>query len=209
VIDEDYTKKFFQTAWGPDGYYENFSFGVGIDKVKEAMITPFIDPNTDALELGCGAGAFTEFMIGKFRSVTAIDVIKKPPSFFPEVNYIEAPDRDFTCYEIPNDSMDFVFSYGLFCHLSNEALRQYVESVYWVLRPNGNFTFMLSNYTNYKKYFPEDNTIYDRKKNLLLATGHFHQDEQTIYEIANLSEWTLVSANMIPEHRDICIHLKK
>jgi hypothetical protein len=38
--------------------------------------------------------------------------------------------------------------------------------------------------------------------------GHFYQDDRTLDVIIG-SGWEIVSRNIIPEHRDTIIHLKK
>lgn len=193
-MNQDFTKEFFVRTWGPDGYYENFSYGVGIDKVCEVCVYPFIKKHTKVLEIGSGGGVFSE-RIDKVVQATlmCIDVIPKPVHFAPWIIYCELPDKDYTCYGVPEDFMEFVFSYNVFCHLSNEALIEYVKSVRRVIRTGGNFVFMLSSYGG--------------ELGTLLPMGHFAQDDRTIDIIVG-EGWQIVSRNMIPEHRDIIVHLK-
>jgi SAM-dependent methyltransferase len=193
-MNNDFTKDFFIRTWGPDGYYENFSYGVGIDKVCEVCVYPFLRGNV--MEIGSGGGVFTKRIIGRscqVASITCIDVIPKP-IFFHSVEYIELNNQDYYCTGVPDHSQDFAFAYNVFCHLSNEALTEYIKSVYRVLKPGGNFVFMLSSYGG--------------ELGTLLDMGHFAQDDRTI-DIVVGPEWEIVSRNMIPEHRDIIVHLKK
>jgi len=44
-------------------------------------LVPFFNLEHNAVEIGSGGGAFTKKMIGKFRHVIAVDVIKKPEQF--------------------------------------------------------------------------------------------------------------------------------
>lgn len=193
----DFSKEFFKQAWGKDGYYENFSYGVGIDKVCEVCLYPFVN-GKDVLEIGAGGGVFTERIIGKPNWFGVIDVIPKPDKFsFTGVQYIELPNQDYYCTGVPDNSMEFVFAYNVFCHLSNEALIQYVQSVRRVIRTGGNFVFMLSSYGRSSS----------QELGTLLPVGHFAQDDRTIDIIVG-EGWQIVSRNMIPEHRDIIVHLK-
>lgn len=200
-------KEFFQRSWGPDGYYEKFSYGVGIDKVCEVALYPFFNSTTKiSVELGSGGGAFTERMVGKFQFSVAIDVIVMPNKFsryYPFV-YIELPDNTYKCLGVPDNYADFCFSYNLFCHLSNEQIGQYVADVYRVLTLGSDFVFMLANYKHTKKHL-------EREYNLgeLTPVGHYVQDERTLDLIIDKEKWEVVSPNMIPEHRDIIVHLKK
>lgn len=202
----DFSKEFFQQSWG-EGYYEHFSYGVGIDTVCERCLYPFINANTDVLEIGCGGGVFTEKCIYKSERYTAIDVIKMPEKFLEfiksDFTYIELPDKNYDCYNIPDNSIDFAFSYNTFCHLSNDALTRYIQSVNRVLKQGSHFVFMLSNIDN----LDVDKTRY--KLGDLLPMGHFYQDSRTVQIVVDWTKWKLVNANMIPEHRDIIVQLQK
>lgn len=204
----DFDKQFFQRSWGNDGYYEFFSYGVGIKFVIEKCINPFYSLEKNALEIGSGGGVFTEVMHGNFNHLTAIDVIAKPDRFngFEKFTYFELPDMSFDCKPINSNSIDFCFSYNVFCHLSNDALTQYINSVNRVLKSGCDFIFMLANFQHTKRNVekPEQYSIGD-----MLPMGHFYQDLRTLDLIIDKSQWVIVDRNMIPEHRDILIHLKK
>lgn len=198
------TKEFFQTAWG-EGYYENFSYGVGIDQVCEKCLFPLIK-DKEVLEIGSGGGVFTEKIVERAKYLTAIDVIKRPSNFtWGNFRYIELPDKSYNCEGVRSNSIDFAFSYNLFCHLPDHAIRQYLKSVNRVLRKDGSFVFMLSNYEESKKHFKERGF----RRGDFLPNGHFCQDIRTTDFTADWSKWDRLSGSMIPEHRDIIVHLKK
>lgn len=199
-------KEFFQRTWGPDGYYEKFSYGVGIDKVCEVALYPFFNKSKIALEIGSGGGVFTEIVLDFFGWVYAIDVIQMPSKFqfFKNFYYIELPDNTYNCYAVKDNSIDFCFSYNLFCHLSNEHIGEYIADVYRVLTPGSDFVFMLANYAHTKKHLDREYELGE-----LTPVGHYVQDERTIDLIIDKEKWEVVSPNMIPEHRDIIVHLKK
>jgi SAM-dependent methyltransferase len=197
-------KEFYQQVWGDEGYYEYFSYGVGIDYVCKICLTPFFGKNKTAVELGSGGGVFTEKMVGKFKSLIAIDVIRRPKQFrFIQFVYIELPDKTYRCEGVKDNSIDFCFSYNLFCHLSNEQLIEYVKDVNRVLKSGGDFVFMLSNYE-----YTRTKVTGEYKLGELLPMGHYYQDERTLDLIMG-EGWDVVNPNMIPEHRDIIVHLKK
>lgn len=204
----DFTKEYFQRTWGKEGYYEKFNYGVGIDTVCSISIVPFFGMAKNALEIGCGGGVFTERMINKFGYLTAIDVIEYPQQFFKFNNfsYIEQKDRATDCEGVQNNSIDFCFCYNLFCHLSNEMLVEYLKSVFRVLKRGGDFVFMIANFKHSKIHVPDSDKY---KLGDLFSFGHFYQDDRTIDVIADKTQWQIINRNMIPEHRDILIHLKK
>lgn len=197
-------KEFFQRSWG-EGYYEYFSYGVGIEKVMDVSLKPFFDKSKMAVELGPGGGVFTEQMAGNFKHVIAIDVIKMPKKFnYRDFTYIELQDNTYKCVGVENDSIYFCFSYNLFCHLSNDHLKEYVSDVRRILKPGGDFIFMLANYQHTKA-----NLDREYKFGELTPVGHYYQDERTVGVIANIKDWEVINSSMIPEHRDIIVHLKK
>jgi SAM-dependent methyltransferase len=204
----DFDKEFFQRTWGESGYYEMFSYGVGIHAVCKASIDPFIDKSKVALEIGCGGGVFTEYLLGRFKHLFGIDVIKKPELFalFKDFTYIEQSDRATSCEGIETDSIDFCFSYNVFCHLSNEMLTEYLKSVYRVLKHGGDFVFMMANWKHSKKNVPNPENY---KIGDMLPFGHFYQTDDTLDIIADIDQWKVVKPNMLPEHRDIIVHLRK
>lgn len=203
----DFDKEFFQRSWGPDGYYEQFSYGVGFNEVVHRCLVPFYNLNKKALEIGCGGGVFTEKMVPRFKETHAIDVIKMPERFNrfnPEkFSYYELPDK---CYSpIFLKSYSFAFSYNCFCHLSNNALKNYLDAINMAMNPGGDFVFMLANFEHSKKQLKNH---VEYKLGDLLPFGHFYQDERTLNLIKG-EGWLVVNNNMIPEHRDLIIHLKK
>lgn len=194
----DFDKEFFVRTWGKDGYYENFSYGVGIERVCERCLYPFVNSTVRVLEIGSGGGVFSQRIWSKAGEFTCIDVIPKPDNFPPSVNYIELDNQDFNCTGVSNNSIDFAFSYNVFCHFSNDAIKKYLTSVNRILRPGGDFVFMLSSY----------GLASGQELGTMLPMGHFAQDERTLSLVIG-EGWEVISPNMIPEHRDIIIYLKK
>jgi SAM-dependent methyltransferase len=202
-------KEYFQRTWGDGGYYEDFSYGVGIDRVCEVALYPFLDKSKHVLEIGSGGGAFTGRISHRVKHITAIDVIRKPIQFIlfdDNLTYIELPDNSFDCHGVQDESIDFAFCYNLFCHLPEENIREYIQNVHRVLKPGGEFVFMLANFEHTKKHVDSASCF---KRNDLLPMGHYYQDKETINYIAHREYWEFVNLNMIPEHRDLIIHLKK
>jgi SAM-dependent methyltransferase len=206
---DDFSKDFFQTSWGKDGYYENFSYGLGIDAVCQVAIHPFKSYEKKCLEIGCGGGVFTERLIQLFKNVTGIDVIKMPERFksFDKFEYIELPNQSFDCNGITDESIDFCFSYNVFCHISNEGLKEYLKNINRVLKPGADFVFMLANYEHSKIHFAEQALQFSIGE--MTPIGHFYQSDETLDLIADKNQWDTVNSNLLPDHRDIIIHLRK
>ncbi len=145
------------------------------------------------------------------KHLTAIDVIKMPPNFmrFANFNYMELADKDYSCTDMSPDNFDLAFSYNVFCHLSNDALREYINvGAYKVVKPGADFIFMLANFKYTSQKF-EGSAEYKREDNRLTPIGHYHQDEKTVHDIVDTNLWEIVNDDLVPHHRDIVIHLRK
>ncbi len=210
--DHEFSKDFFQEAWGKDGYYEHFNYGVGIEKVIELSLAPFLSMDRQVLEIGSGGGVFTENIQGRVKHLTAIDVIKMPARFsqFQNFSFIELPDKDYVCTGVDSDRYDFAFSYNVFCHLPNIALYTYInEGIHRVLKTGADLVFMLANFEYTSIHFQEQAGDYKREQNRLTPVGHFHQDKLTVFDITDPEKWEIVNLDIIKEHRDIIVHLRK
>ena len=208
-MNDNFTKEFFQTAWGKAGYQEDIKYGVGMDKICQVCLTPFFNSTKTALEIGCGGGSFTKRIVGNFKHLTAIDVIAPPPQFasFKNFSFYELPNQNTTCSGVPDSSIDFVWCYNVFCHLSDDMIASYLKGAHRVLKPGGDFVFMLSNFEKVRSYNPDPSKVYQRGEKMPL--GHYMQDETTLGTVSRWYDWDVINPNMLPDHRDIVIHLRK
>lgn len=201
----DFTKQDFINFWGT-GYYEEFTYGIGIQEVIERTIVPF--GNKTCLEIGCGGGVFTKVLSEHFDKVIGIDVIPMHDGVrYYNVKYIELDNQDYKCTGVENESIDFVYSYGVFCHFSNDAIKEYLQSIYRVLKPGGECMIMISNFEKLKADFPTFANWDEYKFGDMMSIGHFYQDDRTV-DIMKY-KFKIVSRNLTPDHRDIVVHLKK
>jgi SAM-dependent methyltransferase len=204
------TKEQFQNFWGEDGYYEEFSWGIGIDRVCEAALYPFLSKSKKVMEIGSGGGTFTDRIVNNVLHTTAIDVIRMPKRFreYRDFTYVELANEDYSCTGVEDDTFDFVFTYNVFCHLSNSSLKEYLKSVHRVLKRGGDFVFMLSCYENLVRYGLEKGEGTYQLGDFL-PIGHFYQSKETLPLIMEITQWDVMSENLTPEHRDILVHLRK
>jgi len=80
----------------------------------------------NCLELGCGNGRMTEFLAEIFAKVYALDIseemiklAQKRLNNVKNINYIVDSGEKIN---LPNDSIDFVFSYAVFQHFPNKTM---------------------------------------------------------------------------------------
>lgn len=145
------TKADFVSEWGPAGYRENFDVyakqvGATEEQVVGAGLARHFNKNHVALEIGCGGGFWSErHLCPNFKHVTGLDVLPGKPFSAPNFTYIELPDRNYSCYGIPDESIDFVWCFGVLCHLNLASIQTYLNSVYRVLKHGGTAVIEFSN----------------------------------------------------------------
>lgn len=158
---KDYTKEDFITNWGEGGYIETwdghrYNWSSEIHQLILNQIG--YNKDKDVLEIGCGAGYWTNFLCEHSRNVTAIDLIPKPSINHSNFRYIENESLQFNCNTLEDESIDFAFSFGVFCHFSIEACELYLQDVLRVLRTGGTAIFFYSDDKGMQE-FEKDPTI--------------------------------------------------
>ena len=200
-----YTKQYFNNIWGK-GYIEPFvGYDINLNQLYEKLIQPFINDDHIALEIGCGGGIWTNLMIDKFKEVIALDVISRPSTLNTKIKFYELNDQDYKCSNVLDNSVDFVFSFGVFCHLPVSAQFEYVENILRVLKTGGNAVVMFADWETHPT--PLNKGQYEYKETVS-NMGWFYMDTDIIKEIMdknNISEYE----NIMPTFRDRIIHFCK
>lgn len=155
---KDYSKNDFLTFWGDAGYSETwdghkYNWSEEIKKLILNQIGRKKDNNV--LEIGCGAGYWTNFLCEYSKNVVAIDLIPKPPIDHKNFTYIENDDLQFDCSKLEDNSIDFAFSFGVFCHLSIKACEEYLKDVLRVLKNGGTAIFMYSDDKGLQEFYKD------------------------------------------------------
>lgn len=142
----DTSREEFIQAWGLNGYDQD-----SIQPELYDLITPYANPGKVALEIGCGRGTWTRVLSQLFGGVVALDVI--PPSDWIRalwnVQHNQVPDRCFECWLVEDNSIDFAFSFGCLCHLSETAVRSYLKSLYAKMKSGATAILMFGNWTRH------------------------------------------------------------
>lgn len=145
---KDTSKNDFIKAW-PGGYEENFKFHPdGTESMVAGAIAKFSNKNHTCIEIGPGRGLWTKkYLAPSFKRVVCIDVIPRPEALDLDcVEWIEVGDRDFSCSGVESSSIDFAFSFGVFCHLSQSACQAYLHSLFRVLKQGAHALLMFANW---------------------------------------------------------------
>jgi SAM-dependent methyltransferase len=97
-----------------------------------------------ALDLGCGLGRFSRALAKRYASVIAVDISDlmianaKQLHPWPMGSNIEFRTSDGVNLQLPNDAIDFVWSYEVLQHApSHEIIRANITEIGRVLRPGG------------------------------------------------------------------------
>lgn len=108
-------------------------------KMGDRVILPHLDQirGQEVLEVGLGAGYYTEILLRNGNRVTGIDVNPHMGAHLPVTIY-EAPADDFSRH-IGEDSVDVVASFWMTEYLSPREATAFVREAGVVLRPGGLF----------------------------------------------------------------------
>jgi cyclopropane fatty-acyl-phospholipid synthase-like methyltransferase len=157
----------FSRVW-PGGYFEGnpldpmavSSFGVyGYNSVLYtvylACIRNYVNSRTTVLEIGPGRGAWTRtFLERGCKKVYAVDAAPAEHTGF--WDYVGVTDRaeyiastDLTLSGVPDDSVDYFFSFGVFCHLKPEMCETYLTSLAKKMRAGSHAFLMIADYDKY------------------------------------------------------------
>ena len=156
---KNYSKSDFLNFWGENGYIETWDgHKYNWSKEIQDLILNQIgnNKNKNVLEIGCGAGYWTKFLCEHSKNVTAIDLIPNSPLELDNFTYIENKNMQFDCKAIQDESVDFAFSFGVFCHLSSSACESYLKDVFRVLKKGGTAIFMYSDDKGLQDFYKDE-----------------------------------------------------
>lgn len=117
------------------------------DLIAGELVAPYLGADVDVLELGCGGGKFSHRLAPRCRSLLCTDISQAMIDHASQtvadhdlganVDYRVLNGVDFT--GVPDDSVDFVFSYDVQLHLQPQNVFSYMLDAKRVLRRNGVF----------------------------------------------------------------------
>ena len=195
----DFTRDDFLNFW-PGGYQEQFGNNYPFkDKIFD-VIQKHASGKT-ILDIGCGSGFWTmKWLRPLFDRVICVDLIPKPDNL--DAEYIQLPEADYSLPGVEDSSVDFVFSFGLFCHLSNSAVETYLKSIQRVMSSGATGLLMFANILK----------ILERHREKPFANmaleGWFYSDLETIQKAIKNAGLVFIS-DTIPDFRDSLVLIKK
>lgn len=165
----------FREIW-PGGYFEgdpldplaHSSYGrFGYMSVLHAAylvcIKPYVHSNTTVIEIGPGRGAWTATFIRQgARKIYALDAAPPEHTGFwdyvghrPEVEYLTVDDCSME--GVPDESGDYFFSFGVFCHLAQDDVRLYLASLFKKLKRGAHGFLLIGDFDKYNRLCSEQN----------------------------------------------------
>jgi hypothetical protein len=162
------TAEQFFKVW-PGGYYEGdprdcmspstyriYGYNSVLYTIELACIRPYVGPDTTALEIGPGRGAWSKAILARgCKKLYAIDAASSEHTGFHR--YVGDDARaeylvgsDFSLTGVPDGIVDFVFSFGVFCHLTPEQCRLYVASIARKMAPGAHGFLMIADREKYE-----------------------------------------------------------
>ena len=102
-----------------------------------------IQPETQVLDLCCGSGQTTRFLVKRSQHVTGLDAspnsIKRAQSNVPDATYVEGWAEAMPLHD---EQFDVVHTSVALHEMTPDQLQKIVSEVYRVLKPGGVFTFV-------------------------------------------------------------------
>ena len=111
--------------------------------VNDRFLQKFLGPKKDkvALEIGCGTGRVTQAMAKDFKHVYGTDISAEmilQAKDKNKKNNITFLETDGSSFPLPDNSVDFVFSFIVFQHMpSKKVVRDNFSEIYRLLKSGG------------------------------------------------------------------------
>lgn len=121
-----------------------------LGKVKDKFVTPFLNPEHNAIEIGPGGGRWTRYLL-TFKTLYAVDyhqeLLDELRMNFQNDNIVFIKNNGTDFPSIPEKSVDYLFSFGVFVHLDVPLIEKYLQNMKTVLRANANVVIQYSDKT--------------------------------------------------------------
>lgn len=207
------TKQWFNDMW-KDGYYfpsEYASRGYGDYGInlKEYLLN-ILKPDFQYLEIGVGGCYWPKELYSYVKHMILVDVIPEngiPAQHnIPKEKYTWLEVGDYNLSSIEDNSIDFVYSFDVFCHLNLAAKVKYLNSINRVLKAGHDVIIMMPNWKHCADLVNKNPTDYIFNDN----SSWFYDDPKfTLEYISNFTDFDIVNPNVFPSARDTVVHLRK
>ncbi|MGV0028759.1 class I SAM-dependent methyltransferase [Phormidesmis priestleyi] len=135
----------YQYQWLYDGISRLAALSVGGEsRFRQLALQGLeITPTSKVLDLCCGSGQTTQFLVERSRHVTGLDAsplsIARAKQNVPQADYLEAFAEEIP---LPDNQFDLVHTSAAMHEMEPEQLKQILQEVYRVLKPGGYFAMV-------------------------------------------------------------------
>ncbi len=124
-----------------------------LEQIVSICIIPYITPKTTILEIGADGGFWTQKMLNAGQ-LFCIDISDPIHTGFwkriPKREYIKYfTVSDFSCSVFKDNTIDYIFSYDVFCHISYSGAEAYLKNLYNKLKFGANCFIMIADADKY------------------------------------------------------------
>jgi len=167
--------------------------GTYVEKIVGHCITPYITPEARVLDIGTNGG-FWLLPMQDAKEIIGMDVLPADHlNFWSNVNSRMSSENaakvkfkhvtDFSCCEVEDNSLDLVYSYDVFCHISLEGSVEYLRNLYPKMKKGASAFIMIADDSKY----PRDETGMKGRNKLMLRAG-FTNWEDFVEDDGELSQ---------------------
>ena len=205
--------------YGNSRYFGPMRFMSVLHVIYLTCIKPYVSGNTTALEIGPGRGAWTRAMLGA-NEVWCLDAVSAKDNNFWEyvgttsnVKYFQV--SDFSCSMLPDNTFDYLFSFGVFCHIPFANIQEYMGSLYPKLKAGAHCFIMVADYEKYNAAYDklpnmEKVPILDTNEDQVIRPGRwFHAGCKRTCDMLNELGYEILDPDVGASHRDPIIHFRK
>ncbi|MGK7878163.1 MAG: class I SAM-dependent methyltransferase [Xenococcaceae cyanobacterium] len=135
----------YKYQWLYDGISRLAALSVGGEKRFRhlALLRLQIDPDTKVLDLCCGAGQTTRFLVQSSHQVTGLDAspvaLQRAAQNVPQAKYVEGLAQKMP---LADNQFDLVHTSVALHEMNSEELGQILKEVYRILKPGGVFALV-------------------------------------------------------------------
>ena len=150
--------------------------------VRDHFLRPYVSPETTVVEIGPGGGRWTRYMLDA-KQIYAVDyhqeLLDELKSNIDSVRIVFLKNDGDNFPNVPNESVDFVFSFGTFVHLDIDIIDRYLQNIKPLLKPESNVVLQYSDKTKplakMNRGFSENDP--DQMRNLVQSHGYYIYEE--------------------------------
>jgi phospholipid N-methyltransferase len=155
-----------------------------LNYVRKHFLKPYATSNSTVVEIGPGGGRWTRYMLDA-KQIYAVDyhqeLLDELKTRFDAKNILCIKNSGDDFPGVPDGSVDFLFSFGVFVHLDIDIINRYLRNIRPLLKQDSNVVIQYSDKTKplakENKSFSENDPA--KMRRLVLSHGYEIKEEDT------------------------------